>query len=272
VPGAGWRALVPGFLCAILAAPAWATEPPVRAALVVDDLGYSLSRGQRALALPVPATYGILPYTPYATELAERAQRVGKEVILHLPMAANDGRETGPGALRVSSGVPSVEILLRDALATVPRAVGVSNHMGSMATRDPSLMRPLMRALAKLGGYFLDSRTTTETIACHTAVEHGVPAIERDVFLDVDPSRSAMRFQWRRWQQLARRQGSAVAIAHPHPDTLTFLEEMLADPAARGMELVPLSRLLSNRAEDHPPCRPYSFPLPKVAKSSRPSP
>jgi polysaccharide deacetylase 2 family uncharacterized protein YibQ len=271
VPEAGRRALVAGLFCTMLAAPLRAAEP-VHAALVVDDLGYSLARGQRALALPVSATYAILPYTPYATELAERANRIGKEVILHLPMAADDGRDTGPGTLRVSNGVPSVYRLLHDALATVPHAAGISNHMGSKATRDPSLMRPLMRALAKLGGYFLDSRTTSETIACHTAVENAVPAIERDVFLDVDPAHSAMQFQWRRWQQLARRQGTAVAIAHPHLETLAFLEEMLADPAVQRMKLVPLSRLLKHRAEDQLPCRPYSFPLPKVVKSSRPSP
>lgn len=271
MPEAAWRALVPGCFCMILATTGSAAEP-VRAALVIDDLGYSLTRGQRALALPAPATYGILPFTPYATEIAQRAHRAGKEVILHLPMAAEDGRETGPGALQVSASDASMETFLRDALATVPHAVGVSNHMGSKATRDPSLMQPLMRALAQLGGYFLDSRTTSETIACYTAVEQGVPAIERDVFLDVDPARAAMGYQWRRWQRLAKRQGSAVAIAHPHTATLAFLEEMLSDRATGRPELVPLSRLLSNRAEDHPPCRPYSFPLPRVAKNSRPSP
>jgi polysaccharide deacetylase 2 family uncharacterized protein YibQ len=267
-----WRALTPACLASLLSVPALAEPAVARAALVIDDLGYSLARGERAVSLPVDATYGILPYTPFGRRLAEQAHQAGKEVILHLPMSPEGDERSGPGTLTVRFAARDVQAHLLDALATVPHAAGVSNHMGSRATREPALMRPLMRAIDRLGGYFLDSRTTSLTVACHTAAELGVPTLERDVFIDADRSQSAMRYQWQRWQRVAARQGSAVAIAHPHPETLDFLERMLAGPADPAIALVPVSELLLHRPEDKHPCRPYSFPSPKVARKSKPSP
>jgi polysaccharide deacetylase 2 family uncharacterized protein YibQ len=264
--------LTPACLAVLLCVASPTEAQPPRAALVIDDLGYSLARGERAISLPIDATYGILPFTPFARVLAERAHRADREVILHLPMASNGGRDADPGLLAVRHAPGAVESQLRDALATVPHAVGVSNHMGSRATREPAVMRPLMRAVAVLGGYFLDSRTTSETIACDSAVELGVPAIERDVFIDVDPTESAMRYQWQRWQRTAQRRGSAVAIAHPHPSTLSFLETALTEPGSRSVEVVAVSELVKKRPEDQYPCQPYSFPSPKVARKSKPLP
>ena len=61
-------------------------EPIARIAIIIDDLGYQLEAGRRAIELPGPVAYAILPGTPSGRALAETAHRNGKEVLLHLPL------------------------------------------------------------------------------------------------------------------------------------------------------------------------------------------
>ena len=66
----------------------------------------------------------------------------------------------------------------------MPGAVGVNNHMGSAATADPRVMRAVARVLARRGLFFVDSRTTTATVAERVVREEGVLSVSRRVFLD----------------------------------------------------------------------------------------
>ncbi len=222
------------------------TIPVVAISIVIDDLGNNLEQGRRALRLPGPVACAILPYTPHAARLAREAYASGKEVILHVPMESeDDDAELGPGNLASNMTDDDLSATLEQALRTVPHAVGVSNHMGSYLTRQPQPMRWLMHALARRGGlYYLDSRTTPDTVAARIATELGVPNLERHVFLDDDLSESTIEQQFERLLELAEHQGSALAIGHPYPETLAFLERRLAELNHKRVHLVPPSQLL----------------------------
>ncbi len=212
-------------------------------ALVVDDLGFDRAAGLRAAALPGPVACAVLPHGPYSRLVAEAARARGKEVLLHLPMTPVDGREAGPGAIGLHMTRAELERTLARALASVPGAVGVNNHMGSLITRHPGHMAWLMRALRRRGLYFLDSRTTAATVAERAAAEAGVAHLRRDVFLDAEPGPEGLRAGLARLRRRLARQGHAVAIFHPSPAALAFVERVL--PAlAREHRLVPPSALL----------------------------
>ncbi len=235
------------------AAAAAAEGPPARVAIVIDDLGNSLEEGRRVIALPAPVACAILPHTAYARTLAEAAYVAGKEVLLHLPMEAPAGQLEGPG--RLDSQMPELEIAMTFEydLTTVPHAVGVNNHMGSVLTSQVPPMRALMRAIARRGAermFFLDSRTTPDSVAARAAAEAGVAYLKRDVFLDSDRSPMAVARSLARLEATARRRGRALAIGHPHPETLAALERWLPEAAARGITIVPPTALLAEK-EDH---------------------
>jgi len=212
-------------------------------ALVVDDLGYDRAAGLRAVALPGPVACAVLPHAPYSRLLAEAARARGKEVLLHLPMAAVGGRDPGPGAIGLHMTRAELERALAGALASVPGAAGVNNHMGSLITRHPGHMAWLMEALRRRGLYFLDSRTTAATVAERLAAEEGVAHLRRDVFLDAEPGPEGLRAGLARLRRRLARQGHAVAIFHPSPAALAFVARVL--PAlAREHRLVPPSALL----------------------------
>ncbi|MFQ5934994.1 MAG: divergent polysaccharide deacetylase family protein [Acidiferrobacterales bacterium] len=221
-------------------------EAPVATiGIIIDDLGNSLVQGRRAVRLPGAVACAILPKTPYSATLARKAHANQKEVILHLPMESTDGVELGPGGLDSKMGAAEIAAILEEDLQTVPHAVAVSNHMGSLLTRQPESMRWFIQAVAQRGNlFFVDSRTTPYTVAADLARELDVPYLVRNVFLDQDRGTDAIEREFERLLNNARRQGKALAIAHPYPETLALLERRLPTIGASGVRLVAPSQLL----------------------------
>lgn len=234
----------------LLAVAGSATETIASVGIIIDDLGNSLRRGKRAIQLPGAVAYAILPHTHFSVRLAELARAHNKEVILHLPMESTDGEEPGPG--NIDSNMPALEVAmtLDYDLQTVPHAVGVSNHMGSLLTEQREPMRLLMESIANRGGlFFVDSLTSADSVASDAAQELGLPHLVRDIFLDNEREVKAIDRQFDELVATARERGHALAIAHPYPETLEVLERRLPDLARAGIQLVPLSRLLELRAK-----------------------
>ena len=262
-------------LCALavlllLAAPTGAGTPAY-IALIIDDLGNHEASGERVIALPGPVTCSILPHTPYSRVLAERCKRAGKEVMLHLPMQpdSND-RQPGPGRLEQGLGRVQVNERVREGLATVPFAIGVNNHMGSHLTRHLVYMHWVMASLRDAGNfYFVDSFTSPSSVALRVARANGLQSVGRDVFLDHTPTRAHVREQLGELKAIARRNGLALAIGHPHAATLSELEQALPLLAAEGIILVTVSDLIRYADPDEQLWQASSYPWPTASKKSR---
>ena len=221
--------------------------PTALISIIIDDLGNNLQQGRRAIHLPGPVGCAILPHTPFSTLLAREAYENRKQVILHLPMQSADGTEPGPGSLQLNMGPSEISTMLDGDLRTVPYAIGVSNHMGSLLTQRPEPMRWLMQALADRGNlFFIDSRTTADTVAAKTATELGIPNLERNVFLDDDKNIDVITQQFERLIALARERGGALALGHPYPETLAVLEHRLPELQGSSVLLVAPSVLLEH--------------------------
>lgn len=239
------RALT-GALWLVLAAGSVANDPP-RIAIIIDDLGYQMTASQRAIALPGPVSFAILPGSPGGKALALQAHEQGKDVLLHLPLQARANETTGdPLGINLDMSREEFGATFAEAMQSVPFAIGVNNHRGSLLTRHPGHMRWLMeeiRAHDKL--FFVDSYTTHESVALQIASEAGVTARRRDVFLDPDRQPETIVREFARMKRLARQRGSIVVIGHPYPATLTLLERELPGLEAEGFELVSISDLMA---------------------------
>ncbi|HEX9147846.1 MAG TPA: divergent polysaccharide deacetylase family protein [Thermoanaerobaculia bacterium] len=216
-----------------------------RIAIVIDDLGNDADALERIARWPYAVAGAVLPGLPGSAGAARRLAASGKEVLLHLPMEP-DGYPLvapGPGVILRSDTDEAIAHTVIEDLASVPGAVGVNNHMGSAATADPRVMRAVVRVLAERGLFFIDSRTTEATVARRVADEAALPAVSRRVFLDAVPSASAIERAYRDLLAKAKKDGSALAIGHPHPATLELLERELPRVREEGIALVPVSRL-----------------------------
>lgn len=216
--------------------------------LIIDDLGNNLPSGQRVVGLPGPVACAILPQTPHAKRLAEEAHAHHKEVILHVPMESVDTSAPGPGGLDTTMRAFEIIIALNHDLQTVPHVVGVSNHMGSLLTQNRRSMRWLMQAMVNRGDlFFIDSRTTPDSVAAEIADEFGIRYLVRNVFLDRERHTEAIDRQFEALMDIARKRGTALGIGHPYPETLELLERHLPRLANTDIRVVPLSKILAIR-------------------------
>nr|WP_320136926.1 divergent polysaccharide deacetylase family protein [uncultured Amphritea sp.] len=220
-----------------------------RLIIIIDDIGNSLEKGTVAINLPGPIAYSVLPHTPHSVALAELAFRQGKEVMLHAPMANAAHLRLGPGALTDSLNRSQLTKVLRDNIAAVPHVSGVNNHMGSLLTQRRQKMDWVMDILAEQGLFFLDSRTTSETVAWKAAYSRGIPWLMRDVFLDHEQTTAFVDKQFRYGIRLAQEQGFAVLICHPYPVTISYLSKALPTIGEQGIQLVAPSGFLLQQAE-----------------------
>lgn len=218
--------------------------PPIPLAFVVDDAGHSIADAEAYLRFPGKLTVAVLPQLEFSEQVVERGIQAGKEVILHLPMEPQGSSDPGPGAIRVGYDQPDVISLLERNFGSVVTR-GVNNHMGSRATADPLIMDTLMAYLKRTGRFFLDSRTTADSVAEEAAVRHGVPFLSRDVFLDVSVDEQTVSSAIDRGMAIALEQGSAILIGHvTNRVVLSVLERRFAEIERAGFKLVYLSELL----------------------------
>jgi polysaccharide deacetylase 2 family uncharacterized protein YibQ len=229
-------------------APAVVAEHPVapRLAIVIDDLGQSFSHLEQIAGLELPLSIAVIPGLPASARTVREASRRGIELLLHQPMEPREegGKNPGEGVLLTTMTAETLRARMRESLAAVPGAVGVNNHMGSRFTEDAAALGAVMAELKERNLFWLDSRTTAATRGAEVARSFGVPAIERDVFIDAEMNADFIRGQVRKLLDLARLHGAAVGIGHPHPETLAVLRELRAELLASGVTLVPVSALV----------------------------
>lgn len=221
-----------------------------RIAIVIDDVGLDMSGSRRAVALPSFITLSYIPYSTRLHEQTKEAREAGHELLLHMPMEPMGSADPGPGALLLKLSQDEIRQRLDTALASFVGFDGMNNHMGSKFTANTEAMELVINELQQRNVFFLDSRTSAQSVGATIARQHGLPNISRDVFLDDDMSAKAVRIQLEQTERVARHKGSAVAIGHPHAVTLQALEEWIPDAQKRGFTFVPLNSLVKPAATE----------------------
>ena len=221
---------------------------PAVVSIIIDDIGYRLKQDRQMIELPGKLTYAVLPNGPKAKQLANYAHQLGKEVILHMPMQSTLGAVAEKGVLEVDMGEKEVVNALREAFSKVPHAVGMNNHQGSLLTRHPGHMAWVMKEMAKKDYFFIDSRTSKQSVAEKIAKEQRVRVLRRDVFLDHDVDMSSIKAQFNELIKKAKKNGAAIGIGHPHPETIAVLKELLPTLELQGIVLEPISYQFQQQA------------------------
>jgi len=221
--------------------------PHPKIVIIIDDLGYDASLANALLELDLALTFSILPFTPNTRLIARKAWNDGRETMLHLPMEPMNypAINPGDGVLLVSMDREMILDTLSMDLSQIPFVAGVNNHMGSRFTENEEKMMIVLAELKKKGLYYIDSRTSSNTVAFDVAKKMALRTASRDIFLDNHLSENALKIQMERLLSVARHKGSAIGIGHPHKKTYDLLKNfqtMLNNVA----EVVPASHLVNN--------------------------
>lgn len=216
-----------------------------RLAVIIDDLGYDPNAVSLFREIDLPLTMAILPATPHAKDIGQAARKKGFEIMLHLPMEPKNypRLRPGPGALLTKMGAREIRETMRHHLDEIPGIVGVNNHMGSCFTERRDKMKIVLTELKKRRLFFVDSRTTRETVGFPLGRQLGIPVAERSVFLDNNLTQKAITFQMERLIRIAKQKGHALGIGHPHSDTFEVLRDY-TDRLVGEVEMVPASKLV----------------------------
>jgi uncharacterized protein len=214
-------------------------------AIVIDDMGLDRHRSDEASVLPAPLTLSFMTYADDLPAQVAAARAHGHEIMLHVPMQPQAARvDPGPNALKLGLDPDEIRRRLAWGLSRIDGIVGINNHMGSRFTEWPEGMAPVLAMLRERGLFFLDSRTTPHSVGIDLATEIGLPHAARDIFLDDALTDPAVAIELARAEAVARRNGTAIAIGHPHDPTLTELRRWLPTVEARGFRLVPVSAIV----------------------------
>jgi polysaccharide deacetylase 2 family uncharacterized protein YibQ len=231
-----------------LPARARASSAP-KVAIVLDDWGYNLKALNAVLQVREPLTLAVLPNLPYSAEVARKAHAAGHEIILHMPMEPLNDVPLEEGTILTSMTPAEIRSLLSDALAAVPHARGVNNHMGSKVTQDRGTLDVVMRELAARKLFFLNSMTSGSAAGRETAGDVGIAYAERDIFIDNERTEEAVIAKLQELKAAAVRQGSAIGIGHDEPVTLRAIQKVLPSWKAEGIEVIRLSDLIRHYSE-----------------------
>jgi len=222
-----------------------AISQKARVAIIVDDLGDNLPVAKRIMQLPGVLTVAVLPKTPQAKKIIALAKERGFERMMHLPMQAFSRPDLlGPGALMLDMSAQQLQHTFREDVASLQDIQGFNNHMGSLLSENEEAMRWVMQEAAKQQLFFVDSKTSQQSVAEKVAAQYGVPVTARDIFLDHQSEGISLVGQWQKAINIARKRGQVVVICHPYPGTVEFLERQLSS-LPPDIELVPASTLTS---------------------------
>jgi len=216
-------------------------------ALIIDDIGHSVSQTRQFLKLNIPLTFSILPRLRYSNILAEEINYYGHEVMLHQPMEPSDPRlDPGPGALYIGDGPKKINRIIEENIAGLSLATGINNHMGSRFTGSHEKMTETLRIIKDSGLFFVDSRTSLHSKAYNIARTLHMPAAYRHYFLDTIPFEPAILLQLCKLKQCALHYGTAIGIGHPFPQTARALRFFMEEHKNTEVSFVHVSKVLTN--------------------------
>ena len=215
-------------------------------AIIIDDFGYRNDYVTDGfLALKADLTYAVIPGHEHSYFFSEKAKSAGFEVIVHMPME-NTGKTYGEEqfVLKTDMDVETIQRRVINAFNQIPSAIGMNNHQGSKASADQRIMSTIARVLKDKDKFFVDSRTTVETIGETTMKIFDVPTASRNVFLDNDDDEEKITVQLMKLVKKSEEKGTAIGIGHVKPKTLNVLKKHIPRLQKDGYKFEFVSKIL----------------------------
>ncbi len=215
------------------------TSAKPKLAIIIDDVSVS-SHVNAIKSLNIPLTMSFLPPSKFRPNSAKLAAKE-KFYMVHLPMEAMSFTKEEPFTLRVADSQYMIQQRVNKIKKLFPKVKYINNHTGSKFTSDEVAVNKLIYALDKKGISFIDSRTIASTKVPKVMKNYGKKYMARDVFLDHHMEKRYVKKQIKKAIEVAKKHGTAIAIGHPHANTILALNE--SKKLFKDVELVLVNKL-----------------------------
>ncbi len=217
--------------------------------IVIDDMGISPQHTREIISIEAPLTSSFLTYGKDLDTFCEGAKLAGHEIIMHTPMEPKVEADLAPDTLKISMSDEEIRESFLNMLSKFEGfdLKGINNHMGSRFTESAAKLDVVMNVLKEKGLFFLDSKTSQYSQGFQVAQMEGVQYIERDVFLDNENDYEYVMEQLKETEEIAAKQGYAVAIGHAKSETYKALKDWVQTLEEKGLKLVHLSEMIEQQ-------------------------
>lgn len=214
----------------------------------IDDAGWNTDIIDAVKKLqPYPITVAVIPDTPYGRYVAKELSKMPNcQVIMHLPLEPDNPKDMkGLKFITINMSAKQINHRFDGFYKKIGKyIVGVNNHEGSLFTSNKKKMKELLMDLKSKNLFFLDSLTSSHSVAESEARKLGVKTAKRDIFIDDNTSYNSVVQSIDEAKQIALENGHAIAIGHVLPETLAALEDQIPKIAKEGYKIVFVSQLV----------------------------
>jgi len=208
-------------------------------AIIIDDVTTS-SQIRKIQSIDYDVNMAFLPPNKSHVNSAKITHNLTNYMI-HLPLQASNNRFDEKKTLHINDSISKIENRINEVKRLYPKAKFINNHTGSKFTANKHAMDKLLHVLKKHNYTFIDSRTTAKSVVLQSAKKYGIRVLSRNIFLDNKKDKRYIQKQLLKAVKIAKRNGSAIAIGHPHSITLKTLKE--SKHLLKGVELVYVNKL-----------------------------
>lgn len=226
-------------------------------AIIVDDFGmHNDELVDKFCSLDKNITFAILPDQKFSVHIMQKAAETGHETLIHVPMEPVSYPKNNPGtnAIFVHHSEKEIRRRMEKFIRQLPLCIGANNHMGSLATTDEAVMKVILSVIKDNDLIFIDSRTSTSSIAFDLAKQMIIPTFESSLFLDTpDITDQVMNKKISQLIEMAKYRDKILVITHcATEERFRFLQKFIRKIESQNFELIPVSRLVSSNLPEIP--------------------
>ncbi|MBL41600.1 MAG: hypothetical protein CMM49_02940 [Rhodospirillaceae bacterium] len=217
--------------------------------IIIDDAGMNINKLNDLLSLKLKnLTIAFLPYSNNLDYQVNLVNDSGYDILVHMPMEPeNISIDPGPNALLTSHSVEQLKLNIDKNLSKFDKYVGINNHMGSKFTSDSKSIKNFFEIIKSRDIIFVDSKTTSNSLAAKISNEYNIPTLSRDVFIDNIHDKDYVLSQLKKAEKISKTKGYVVVIGHLQKWTIDALAEWYPIAKKKGIILDSVSSIIEKK-------------------------
>ena len=214
-------------------------------AIIVPTLGLRLAHSQKIIKeLPKEVAVSFSPYTKDLKLFMKEAHEHGHELLIDLPLEAENHRISEPGPLTLYTDYSEQRLKdMVNKMLVFDDILGIYVYQGQKFLESEDSLNKLLGILKEKRLFFINTPEDTKELVWRVARDKKLPYIRPSMVIDEPPTRQNIRRKLIQAERFAEKKGYTCIVINGFPLALQMLKEWIDRLPAKGIQLIPLSSL-----------------------------